>query len=190
VAGLDGVLYLACIGTPNLNLHANQNIMFCAKADIPRMEFPLPTGSESPSSVPTDLQVNDISVSLVLDRGNASNVLPPDGAVNPMLTNMPGCFSGTQITTDCNVFSACLDVDMKFTMHSLQADASNACKACPAYRRSSTRSHHSSERSVRCAREQRRDDRPAVLNSASNQTTVTGPIGTNARLAPPFAAPA
>jgi hypothetical protein len=182
VFGGDLVRLAACAITPNFNLHANQNIMFCAKADIPRMEFPIgaPTGQ-----VPTDLQINDISVSLVLARGPSG---VPNNAVDDLLNNLPGCFSGTQTTTDCTVFSACLDVDMTFNMNTLQPGNTVCEDGKPGFQASFTgllpRFRKIGEV---CAGGSSPTNDQNVLDSASNENTVTKPIGDNAAVfAPPI----
>src|SRR5262245_33603288 len=182
VFGGDLVRLAACSITPNFNLHANQNIMFCAKADIPRMEFPVgaPAGQ-----VPTDLQINDISVSLVLDRGPNGS---PDNAVNGSLADLPGCFSGTQTGTDCNIFSACLDVNMTFNMNTLQPGNTVCEDGKPGFQASFSGLLPVFRKIGEvCAGGSSPTDDQDVLDTASNQDAVTKPIGENAAFfAPPI----
>lgn len=97
----------------NINLTAQSNVMFCAKGDIPVMSFP---NNPSINGVASDLALNDISVSLVVDRDGNGTV---DGPIN----SLPGCFSGQQTTSDCNVVAACLDVNFRFAAQNVICDA-------------------------------------------------------------------
>jgi hypothetical protein len=79
--------------------------MFCAKADIPVLTLP---NDSSISGVTSDLAINDISVSLIVDRDG-------DG-VDADINTLPGCFSGQQTNLDCNIVAACLDINFRFQM--------------------------------------------------------------------------
>jgi hypothetical protein len=179
----DLVLFGACSLTPNFNLHASQNLMFCATADIPRMEFPTVGGSAA--TVPTDLQINDISVSLVLDRGT-DNV--PNNTVDGTLATLPGCFAGIQTTSDCNLFSACLDVNMKFSMNTLQP-GNSVCEGGKPGFQAAFNGLTPVFRKIGevCGGASSPTTDQQVLDDASNQEAVTEPIGQNAAFfAPPI----
>jgi hypothetical protein len=183
VANGDLTLLLFCGITPNLNLHANQNVMFCAKADIPLMELP-----KTGPGVTSDLQINDISVSLVLDRGGPGGGGAPDNQVNGNLADLPGCFSGTQTTTDCNILSACLDVNMFFTMNALPKGNAVCENGKPGIQASfSDLLPNIRNIGEVCAGGTVSSNDSNVLAAASNSQTVTGPIGANAQhFAPPI----
>ena len=109
VANSDLVLWGACSITPSFNLRAAQPLIFCAKGDVPpRMLFP--DTNDSTGVVPSVLRVPSLSVSLIIDRDLNHQTL---GA----LTDVPGCFAqGTSTAVDCNVFSACLALNLNFSM--------------------------------------------------------------------------
>jgi hypothetical protein len=110
VANFDLLLFGACSITPNLNLKATQPLLFCAKGDVPpRMLFPN-TGTPG-TVVPSALRLNDLSVALVIDRTENHVVEAP-------LSTAPSCFAGNT-AADCSVFSACLDLNLNFTMNSI-----------------------------------------------------------------------
>lgn len=90
----------------NINLDESDNVMFCVKGDIPTMSFP---NDPSINGVTSDLALNDLSVSLIVDRDG-------NGAVDGNINSLPGCFSGQQTESDCNVVAACLDVNFRFAM--------------------------------------------------------------------------
>jgi hypothetical protein len=183
VAAGNLFIYLPCSVTPNFNLHANQNLMFCAKADIPRMEFP--TAGATATSVPTNLQINDISVSLVLDRGTNNT---PNNTVDGMLNTLPGCFSGTQTNSDCNIFSACLDVNMSFAMNTLQPGNTVCADGKPGFQ-AQFNDLITNFRKIGevCSGSTSPTTDADVLREASNKDAVTKPIGDNAAIfAPPI----
>ena len=91
------------------------NVMFCAKADIPVLTLPNDPGL---SGVLSDLSLNDISVSLLIDKNG-------DG-INADINTLPGCFSGKQTTTDCKMVAACLDINFRFAMENLNCPADPA----------------------------------------------------------------
>jgi len=101
--------YGTCSITPDFNLHAAQPLLFCAKGDVPpRMLFPDNPGNGS--SVPAVLRIPSLSVELIIDRDN-------DHQVTGSFANVPGCFTqGASTAVDCNVFSACLDLNLDFSM--------------------------------------------------------------------------
>src|SRR5262249_9535233 len=99
----------ACSITPNFNLHAPQPLLFCARGDVPpRMLFPDNPGNGS--SVPAVLRIPSLSVELIIDRDNDHQITVP-------FQNVPGCFAqDTSSAVDCNVFSACLSLNLDFSM--------------------------------------------------------------------------
>ncbi len=107
VANGNLVLFGSCSITPNFNLKAAQPLLFCAKGDVPpRMLFP---EGGSASAVPAVLRVPSLSVSLIVDRDQNHQTA---GA----MVNTPGCFDSANNLGDCNVFSACLSLNLNFTM--------------------------------------------------------------------------
>jgi hypothetical protein len=180
VFGGDLVRLGLCTLTPNLNLHANQNFMFCATGDIPVIKFPTAAQNE----VPTNLQINDISVSLVLDRGLNGT---PNGKVDGSLATLPGCFSGTQTNADCNLLSACLDVNMFFSMTSLQP-GNAVCADGKAGLQAGFTGILPNLRKIGevCGGDASTTDDDA-LDNASSKSAVSEPIGQNAAaFAPPI----
>ncbi len=99
----------ACEITPNFNLHASQPLLFCAVGDVPpRMLFPDNPGTGS--AVPAVLRIPSLSVELVIDRDG-------DHQAPGALADIPGCFtSGASNAVDCNAFSACLSLNLDFSM--------------------------------------------------------------------------
>jgi len=166
----NGVIWGACALTPNFNLHANQPLMFCAKGDVPpRMLFPNSTPDSG--GVPTALRLNDLSVALVIDRtGNH--------AVDTPLPTTPGCFAtGASTAVDCNVFSACLDLNLNFSMQFL-----NSCPSGKPGFKSTFDSVQLLNRQlgVVCSGATSPTTDANVIASASDQNTITIPISTNA----------
>jgi hypothetical protein len=159
----------ACLITPDLNLHASEPLLFCAKGDVPpRMLFPN-TGTPG-SLVPTALRLNDFTVALVIDRDGNHKV---DGA----LAAVPGCFTpGVSNAVDCNVFSACLDLNLNFGMQFL-----NTCPGGKPGFKSVFDSVQILNRQIGvvCSGATSATSDGNVLNSASNDT-ITIPIATNA----------
>jgi hypothetical protein len=103
------VEWAACSITPNFNLHAAQPLLFCARGDVPpRMLFPDNPGTGS--AVPAVLRIPSLSVELVIDRDQNHQVIGS-------FADVPGCFAqGTSTAVDCNVFSACLALNLDFSM--------------------------------------------------------------------------
>jgi hypothetical protein len=159
----------ACLVTPNFNLHATQPLLFCAKGDVPpRMLFPntgVPGGS-----VPAALRLNDLTVALVIDRtGNH--------AVDGALKDAPGCFTpGASTAVDCSVLSACLDLNLNFSMQFL-----NSCPGGKPGFKSSFNSIQilSRDIGVVCSGATSPTSDGHVLSAASDDT-ITIPIATNA----------
>jgi hypothetical protein len=117
VAGVTEVL--TCFATELLSLQTitpASNVMFCAKGDIPVLRFP---NNPAISGVTSDLAINDISVSLIVDRNGDAKVGEPGTLIN----DLPGCFSGLETSRDCNIVAACLDVNFRFAMENVTCDA-------------------------------------------------------------------
>lgn len=102
----------ACNITPDFNLHADQNLLFCTQAVVPpRMMFP--GDNTLTSSVDAELRVKDLSVALVVDRDGAPG-FPPLGGV---LADAQSCFKQDGNTAaDCNLLAACLDINLDFNV--------------------------------------------------------------------------
>lgn len=96
----------ACNLIPDVNLAATDELMFCAKQSIPpQMLIKNDTSSTPPESLDTTLLLNDMSVSMVVDRGNAGMEGEPGGT--------PNCFAADASTlADCNLFVACIDITL------------------------------------------------------------------------------
>jgi hypothetical protein len=97
-----------CTNTPNPNLHADQALLFCARADVPpRM---LLEDNTSTSTVEGALRVNDLTVAMVVDRDGNS-------MLNGKLADAPSCFAtGTPGNADCDLFGVCMDLNFNFNM--------------------------------------------------------------------------
>ncbi len=97
-----------CSNTPNPNLHSDQPLLFCAKADIPpRM---LLEDNVSTSAVEAALRVNDLSVAMIIDKDGTGNIAGP-------LADVQGCFAANAPTNaDCNLFASCVDLNFNFNM--------------------------------------------------------------------------
>jgi hypothetical protein len=92
----------ACNASPNLNIHAADQLLFCTRADVPPRLLIQDNTSTSP--VETALRLNDLSVAMVVDRDN-------DG-LDGELAATPGCFgTGAPTTGDCSLFGVCLDLN-------------------------------------------------------------------------------
>jgi hypothetical protein len=116
VAGVTEVL--TCFATELLSLQTitpASNVMFCAKGDIPVLRLP---NNAAISGVTSDLAINDISVSLIVDRNGDLKV----GEEGTLINDLPGCFSGLETSRDCNIVSACLDVNFRFAMENVVCD--------------------------------------------------------------------
>jgi hypothetical protein len=173
----DLVLLSACSLTPNFNIHGGDKFSFCATGDIPVLKLPA-TGN---ASVKSDMQINDISVSLVLDRGG-------NGNVDADLATLPGCFSGTQNTSDCSLLAACLDVNMTFTLNSLAA-GNSLCEGGKAGIQAQFSGILPNIRKIGevCAGSSTATTDDDALDQASSEQAVTQPIGQNAQaFAPPM----
>jgi hypothetical protein len=158
----------ACSITPNFNLHATQPLLFCAKGDVPpRMLFP--NGGAPGTNVPAALRLNDFTVALVVDRTENHQI---DGA----LAAAPGCFTAGANAADCNVFSACLDLNLNFGMQFL-----NNCPGGKPGFKSTFDSIQvlAREVGVVCSGAASPTTDDSVLGTASNEA-FTIPIGTNA----------
>jgi hypothetical protein len=158
----------ACGVTPSFNLHATQPLLFCAKGDVPpRMLFPNTGGAGS--AVPAALRLNDLTVALVVDRTE-------NHAVDGALGATPGCFSGTANAADCNVFSACLDLNLNFSMQFL-----NSCPDAKPGFKSTFDSIQILNRQVGvvCSGATSPTTDGSILGTASDDT-ITIPIGNNA----------
>jgi hypothetical protein len=114
----DYVNLFWCEATPFFNLKHDQNLMFCAKADIPTMGFPNVAGASN--TVPTELHMQKVSVALVIDRSGPGNM--PNEAVDALLRDLPGCFTGTQTASDCSVLAACTDINLNFAMENIECE--------------------------------------------------------------------
>jgi hypothetical protein len=167
IANGDLVKWGACSITPNFNLRAAQPLLFCAKGDVPpRMLFP--SNGTAGGLVPTALRLNDLSVALVIDRTLNHTV---DGPLN----DAPGCFTGGATAVDCNVFSACLDLNLNFGMQFLTCSDGK-----PGFK-STFESLQVLNRQIGvvCSGGTSPTSDGSVLSSAS-QDTITIPIATNA----------
>jgi hypothetical protein len=97
-----------CTNTPNPNLHANDALLFCARADVPpRM---LLEDNTSTSAVEAALRVNDLAVAMVVDRNGDHQLVGP-------LADAPSCFAaGAPTNGDCDLFGVCMDLNLNFNM--------------------------------------------------------------------------
>jgi hypothetical protein len=120
--------------------------------------------------VPAALRLNDLTVALVIDRtGNH--------AVDGALKDAPGCFTpGASTAVDCSVLSACLDLNLNFSMQFL-----NSCPGGKPGFKSSFNSIQilSRDIGVVCSGATSPTSDGHVLSAASDDT-ITIPIATNA----------
>jgi hypothetical protein len=108
LANFNLLFFGACTLTPNFNLHAPQPLLFCAKGDVPpRILFPDNPGNGG--AVPAVLRIPSLSVALIIDRDQNHQTA---GA----FADVPGCFAPGSTAVDCNVFSACLALNLDFSM--------------------------------------------------------------------------
>jgi hypothetical protein len=174
VTGGDLIKWGACAITPNFNLHASQALLFCAKGDVPpRMLFP--NNAVLSDSVPTKLRLNDLTVALVIDRAAPGTL--GNHAVDGLLKNAPGCFApGTSTAVDCNLLSTCLDLDLNFNMqNSVCPDGKPGFKSI-----FDSIQVVSREIGVVCSGVTSPTSDQKALQAASDENTITIPIGTNA----------
>ncbi|MEO7792905.1 MAG: hypothetical protein ABIX28_25435 [Vicinamibacterales bacterium] len=164
----------------NLNLDKTDNVMFCVKGDIPTMTFP---NNPAINGVTSDLALNDLSVSLIVDRDG-------NGAVDGPINSLPGCFTGLETNKDCNVVAACLDINFRFAMHN------TICAADPGIPGDTAKPGFQAEfldflPIVRQIGEVCSGTTPPpspdtqVLEASSNHDGVTGPLAQNAGLLSP-----
>lgn len=175
--GGDLVQLGACAITPNFNLQADQGLLICAKGDLPpRMLFP---NDGTPSTnVPTKLRLGDLTVALVIDRhGNADG--SPDGQVTGLLADAPSCFApGVSNAVDCNVFAACLDLNFNFRMNSA---AAASCGGKPGFKATfESVQIEDLELGVVCQGGTSPTTDEEILDSASDENTITIPLATEA----------
>uniref|UniRef100_Q01V46 Uncharacterized protein n=1 Tax=Solibacter usitatus (strain Ellin6076) TaxID=234267 RepID=Q01V46_SOLUE len=175
LANFNLFFYGACSITPNLNLHAPQPLLFCAKGDVPpRMLFPDNPGTGG--AVPAVLRIPSLSVALVIDRDQNHQTT---GA----FANIPGCFTpGTSTAVDCNVFSACLALNLDFSM-AFQTCSDGKPGFVPTFQDVQVLTR---QVGTVCGGATSPTTDASVLSSSSN-TQITIPLGNNgASFAPPI----
>jgi len=177
VAGGNLFFLAACSITPYYNLQADQPLLFCARGDVPpRMLFPDTPGTGT--AVPAVLRIPSLSVALIIDR-DPSQVIGNGGAFG----DIPGCFAqNTPTGVDCNVFSACLDLNLNFSMNFETCSDGNPGFA------SAFQEVQVLDRQVGtvCGGPTSPTTDSSVLAQGSN-TTITIPLGNNgAQFAPPI----
>ena len=92
-----------CTNTPATNLAAADTVLFCARQDNPP-RFLLQDSAVTPDQVETALRLDDLSVSIVVDR---------DGSGTADLPNTPSCIgSGSSLSGDCSLYGVCLDLNI------------------------------------------------------------------------------
>ncbi len=113
-----------CSNTPPLNLTGTDPVMFCSQQNMPP-QFLLVDNAATPNAVETAVRLNDLSVSIVVDRGDDG--LGGNGIVD---LPVPGCFgSESSIFGDCALYSTCLDLNLETT--SSITNEGSAVKECP-----------------------------------------------------------
>ena len=96
-----------CANTRNPNLHADQHLLFCARQDIPPRL--LLEDNTSTSTVESALRLNDLTVAMLVDRG--------DPGLTGALAETPSCFAtGASTAGDCNLLGVCMDLNFNFNM--------------------------------------------------------------------------
>jgi hypothetical protein len=119
-----------CQNTPNLNLQANQNILFCTRQDIPP-RLALKTGgglsSGAPAPVVSSLRMKSMSVALILDRQG--------DALDSTLDSTPQCFAtGAPRLGDCALYEACLDMNFDFEEQFVPPSEAATCGGLPGFK--------------------------------------------------------
>jgi hypothetical protein len=99
-----------CSITPDYNLHADQPLLFCAQADVPPVMLIQPNNPGTGTAVNSVLHIPSLSVALLIQR-DVGEPVP-----GPFASNVPGCFTEGSNAVDCNVFEACLDLNLDFSM--------------------------------------------------------------------------
>ncbi|MDO8861549.1 hypothetical protein Q6D67_07530 [Haliea sp. E1-2-M8] len=115
-----------CNGTPPLNITGQDEVLFCSQQNLPP-QFLLVDDSATLDAVETAVRLNDLSVSIVVDRGDDGST----GDGNADLPNTPNCFgSDSSVNGDCALYSTCLDLNLKTT--SSITSVGEDVKECPA----------------------------------------------------------
>ena len=176
VANGNLITWGLCSVTPNFNLHAPQPLLFCAKGDVPpRMLFP--DTNTSGGSVPAVLRIPGLSVELIADRDQ-------DRKIAGSFADVPGCFtSGASTSSDCNLFSACLDLNLNFSMSFLTCPQDNKPGFTPTFQNVQVLTR---QVGTVCGGSTSPTSDSNILSQSSN-TQITIPLGQNgAGLAPPI----
>ncbi len=119
---------VTCNATPDLNLQANQSIMFCTRQDIPPRMLPLSGGGVGGSPVNTALRLKATSVALVLDRDNVGSLVED-------LSSTPQCFAtGAPRIGQCALYEACLDLNFNFDQQFVPPTDVATCGGKPGFK--------------------------------------------------------
>ncbi len=100
---------IVCVATRNAlqarNVNASQTLMFCAREDVyPRL---LLEDNASTPPIETAIRLNDLFVSVLVDRDGVPGNSAPD------LAAVPNCFAAsTDTSADCKLVAACLDLNI------------------------------------------------------------------------------
>ena len=95
----------SCNIVPAVNVNANQQILFCAKQDLP----PHFVVHDDPGTQPVEvgLRMNDLSLGVVIDRNN-------NGILDGDFNSLPPCIgNGVVATGDCGLAALCLDLNFE-----------------------------------------------------------------------------
>jgi hypothetical protein len=94
----------ACRNTPFLNITASMSLLFCGRADVPPALL-IEDDVSTPNEVETHLRLNDLLVTLVLDRD-------ADEKIDGELSSHPKCGqTEADRTLDCQLGASCLDLN-------------------------------------------------------------------------------
>ena len=165
VAGVTEIA--TCFATELLQLQTispASNVMFCAKGDIPVMRLPT-----NPTGVTAELALNDISVSLIVDRDG-------NGKVDDLINSLPGCFSGDRPTLDCNIVAACLDINFTFETQNIVCDLDQKPGFRFAFQNFLPNIRKVGEVCSGTTPPPSNDEK--VIESSNNQPVLTGPLAT------------
>jgi hypothetical protein len=149
-----------CNNTPSPNLHASQPLLFCARQDVPpRM---LLTDNPATSPVEASLRLNDLAVAMIVDRNG-------DSTLDGVLADLPTCFAnGVPNNGDCNLFGACMDLNLNFEMQF------QTCDGRPGFRNQFINLQIlNREPGVVCSGSSATADDSTLLTQASTDETVT-----------------
>jgi len=182
---VERVACTAAAKSLNLNIHGTDQILFCTQQDIPPAVLLRNDASPPPpaGTVASTVRLNQLSVGLVVDRGNTF-VAPTPNTLT--LDSFTSCFaSGAPTTGDCLLYALCLDVnldvDMSFiTDPNVCPTGTNLVKPGFQFKFKDVQVTNRTPGLV-CGGSQPSGNDPGLLNTAQGNNEVTTIMGTNAQ---------